>query len=249
MVYDAVEALRKIPVRPRAEDPLPYRSLLLAARRLEGKNRWQAVELLRHWTDNKRFGADEGAWQEELAAWSRWFSQTFPHAPALPDPREERQAPSKYTLQEILSILDQNPGGDRASAARGRQVFDRAQCGKCHRFGKDGDGVGPDLTTVARRFKKDYILESILSPSKVISDQYRSTVLITKKGVQASGLVSAQGDSLTVLQSDGSKVTLKKDEVEQQFASLVSVMPERLLDPLTRQEIADLFAFLTSEPK
>ena len=46
----------------------------------------------------------------------------------------------------------------------------------------------------------------------------------------------------------GSKLTLKKDDVEQQFVSLVSVMPERLLDPLTKQEIADLFAFLESEP-
>ena len=52
-----------------------------------------------------------------------------------------------------------------------------------------------------------------------------------------------------MLQSDGSKVTLKKDEIEQQFASLVSVMPERLLDPLTKEEIADLFAFLESEAK
>jgi hypothetical protein len=36
-------------------------------------------------------------------------------------------------------------------------------------------------------------------------------------------------------------VTLKKDEVEQQVASLLSVMLERLLDPFTKQEIADLF--------
>ena len=45
------------------------------------------------------------------------------------------------------------------------------------------------------------------------------------------------------------KVTLKKDEIEQQIASLVSVMPEKLLDTLTKQEIAELFAFMESEPK
>ena len=72
---------------------------------------------------------------------------------------------------------------------------------------------------------------------------------MTKKGQQINGLAAPQGDTVTVLQSDGTKMTLKKSEIEQQFASLVSVMPEKLLDPLTQQEIADLFAFLESEPK
>ena len=97
---------------------------------------------------------------------------------------------------------------------------------KCHKYGKDGEGVGPDLTTLSKRFKRADILESIVFPSKVISDQYRSTPIMTNKGVQLDGLAATQGDTVTVLQSDGSKVTLRKDEIEQQFASLVSVMPE-----------------------
>jgi hypothetical protein len=54
---------------------------------------------------------------------------------------------------------------------------------------------------------------------------------------------------MTVLQTAGPPVTLRKSEIDQQFASLVSVMPGNLLDQLTRQEIADLFAFLESEPR
>jgi putative heme-binding domain-containing protein len=91
-------------------------------------------------------------------------------------------------------------------------------------------------------------LEALFYPSKVISDQYRSVMIVTKKGQQINGLVAPQGDVLTVLQSDGTKLTLGRGDVEQMYASLVSVMPEKLLDPLTRQEIADLFAFLESEP-
>jgi hypothetical protein len=41
---------------------------------------------------------------------------------------------------------------------------------------------------------------------------------------------------------------LKPAEIEERHVSLVSIMPEKLLDPLTKQEIADLFAFLQSEP-
>ena len=72
--------------------------------------------------------------------------------------------------------------------------------------------------------------------------------IVTSKGQQITGLAAPQGDTVTVLQNDGTKVTLKKSEIEQQLASLISVMPERLLDMLTKEEIRDLFAFLESEP-
>ena len=93
------------------------------------------------------------------------------------------------------------------------------------------------------------MLESIYYPSKVISDQYRSTTIVTKKGQQYTGLAAPVGDMVTILQQDATKVTIKKDEIDQQFASLISAMPEKLLDPLTKEEIADLFAFLESEAK
>ena len=41
---------------------------------------------------------------------------------------------------------------------------------------------------------------------------------------------------------------IKVSDIDQRFDSLVSVMPEQLLDPLTKQEIADLFAYLESDP-
>src|SRR5262249_51070756 len=67
---EVIVALRRLPVRPRAEDPDPYRALLLASRRLPDKDRPQAVELLRHWGGGRRFGAGAGG-QEELAAPAR----------------------------------------------------------------------------------------------------------------------------------------------------------------------------------
>jgi putative heme-binding domain-containing protein len=118
---------------------------------------------------------------------------------------------------------------------------------KCHKYGPEGEGIGPDLTTVSKRFKRADILESIYDPSKVISDQYRSTLIETKKGMTYVGLAAPVGDTVTVLLQDGSKVSLKKAEIAQQFASLQSVMPEKLLDQLSLEEIADLFAFLESE--
>ncbi|HMC64255.1 MAG TPA: c-type cytochrome, partial [Gemmataceae bacterium] len=246
VVFDAMQALKKVPTRPKADDRAPFRALLMASNRLNDRNRWKAVELLRHWT-GKQFGAEEGDWKGELTAWSKWFAQSFPKEPLLPNVGTDTQVESKYKYKDLLSVID-DPVNGKGDAARGRKAFEKGQCIKCHKFGKDGEGLGPDLTTVSKRFKRPDILESLYYPSKVISDQYRSSTIVTKNGQQITGLAAPQGETVTVLQNDGTKVTLKKSEIDQQFASLVSVMPEKLLDTLTLQEIVDLFAFMESEP-
>lgn len=113
-------------------------------------------------------------------------------------------------------------------------------------MGKEGEGVGPDLTDLAKKFDRQYILESILSPSKVISDQYRSTTVATVAGQVLNGLAVPQGDRVVLLLSDGTKATLERREIESQAASLVSLMPEGLLDGLSKAEVADLLRFLES---
>jgi putative heme-binding domain-containing protein len=247
-LFDVIDGLIRDPQRPKADEPAPFRALLSASRHLDEKNRWKAVELLRHWTDNKKFGADDGDWKPELEAWTRWFGQSFPKEPPLSDVTVSAAGDSRYKFDELLNYLSKDSAGAHGDASRGRAIFEKAQCIKCHKFGKAGEGLGPDLSTVSKRFKRVDILDSIYYPSKVISDQYRSTTVVTKKGQQLTGLAAPQGDNVTMLLSDGTKVTLKKDEIDQQFASLISVMPEKLLDTLSKQEIADLFAFLESEP-
>jgi putative heme-binding domain-containing protein len=246
LLQELIDALQRSPTRPKDKDPAPYRALLLASNRLPPQGRWKAVELLRHWSNGRQFGADKGEWKTELQAWARWYAQTFDKEPPLPGVGSDTATPSKYKFEPLLDYLEKGPGR-KGDAAAGRKVFEKAQCLKCHKHGKDGEALGPDLTTVAKRFNRKDILESIVYPSKVISDQYRSSVIVTTDDQVVTGLVAPQGDSVTVLQSDGSKVTLRKSQIRQQYASLVSVMPEKLLDTLELPEIADLFAYLESE--
>jgi putative heme-binding domain-containing protein len=248
VLFDALVALKNIPTKPKPDNAKPFRSVLEAAGKLDAGNRWKAVELLRHWTNNKQFGAEPGQWQPELQAWAKWYAQSFPKEPALADVEGEKATPAKYKYEDLLDYLTKGEGR-KGDVKKGRIVFEKASCLKCHKFGKEGEGLGPDLTTLSKRFKRADVLESIYYPSKVISDQYRSTTILTLKGQRIEGLAAVQGDMITVLQSDGTKVTLRKKDVEQQYASLVSVMPEKLLDALSKAEIADLFAFLESEPE
>ena len=110
--------------------------------------------------------------------------------------------------------------------------------------------MGPDLTNVSKRFQTKEILESILFPSQVISDQYGSQTIITVDGKTVSGMVAPSGDgSLVVLQANGEKLTIADEDVEQRVRNKTSAMPEGLLNELTLDEIADLFGYLFSPPR
>ena len=240
-----LQAIAQIKHKPKAEEAGTFRAVLTAAARVDPGERWKAVALLRAWT-GKRFHPEDGNWQAELPAWGRWFSQTFPDEPPLANVAGLAAA-SKWKMDELLAALDK--GISSGNAERGRAVFAKANCVKCHKFGSEGEALGPDLTPMKNRYKRDYILESIIDPSKVISDQHRGSIIVTKKGLTINGLAAPQGDTVTVLQTDGSKVTLRLDEIETMVASTISPMPDRLLDELTLAEIIDLFSYLESEPK
>jgi putative heme-binding domain-containing protein len=245
--FEALMSLRKATaLKPKADDAGPFRTVISAVPTFgNDKEKWEAIQLLRQWT-GRSFGAQkEEQWTKEHQQWALWYNQTFPKETALKTTIALPPAESKHKFAEVQAFLDK----ERGDPVKGKAIFEKANCSKCHKFGKDGEGVGPDLTTVSKRFKRVDILESIIYPSKVISDQYRSVKITTKRGQEITGLAAVQGDTVTVLLSDASKVTLRKDEIDYQVASLISVMPERLLDPFTLPEIADLFAFMESEPK
>jgi putative heme-binding domain-containing protein len=165
--------------------------------------------------------------------------------PKLPVENEQNH----WTYQELLSFLS-GPQASQAVASRGVALFEKAQCVKCHRYGDRGDTVGPDLTNISKRFQKKEILESILFPSHVISDQYATQTIVTKEGKSYMGMVAPSGDgSIVVLQPSGEKVVIAETAVEESSRNKVSSMPEGLLNSLTLEEIADLFAYLSNSPR
>jgi putative heme-binding domain-containing protein len=219
-----------------------YRQVIILGLKLDEKGAEEAVRLLEFWTGERRH--NEGvAWTKALAAWQEWFAKTYPDMPPAKLPSELEGG--KWKFNELLAILN-GPEAATASHIRGAELFHKAQCSKCHRFGPEGESLGPDLTGVARRFTKAEILESILFPSHAISDQYASKTVITAGGRMFTGLVGSGGPGeLVVLQADGRKITVKEDEVDEVVPSRKSAMPEGLLDNLDKSQVQDLFAYLT----
>lgn len=241
----AQEVLKKLATVDQMPDkPEPVRQVILRGLKL-GDNGGDAVALLEKWTGH-RFGQAGEKPTALLAHWQQWFAETYPNEPEPTLPTDTGE--SQWTFDELLSYLT-SPEAAKASAERGSTVFAKAQCAQCHRMGDRGEAIGPDLTTIAQRFQKREILESIVHPSQVISDQYASRTLQLVDGRTLTGMATEQADgSIAVLQSDGQKLRLTADQIEEVLPSKKSAMPDGLLNTLTLEEIADLFAYL-NEPQ
>ncbi len=154
----------------------------------------------------------------------------------------------KWTVDELTPIVEK--GLKKRDFDRGRQLFGAVNCFACHRFNNEGGANGPDLTAAAGRFSVRDLLESIVEPSKVISDQYAAVVITTTDGKTVTGrIINLNGDDMHVntdMLNPGATVTVNRKKVESMEPSKVSMMPTGLLDTLKEDEVLDLVAFLLS---
>ena len=137
-------------------------------------------------------------------------------------------------------------GGD---AKAGRALFhERAEaaCARCHKLHGEGGDVGPDLAGLAAKRGRDYVLESIVLPNRVIAPGFESLLVTLKNGQTFAGLVKAEtGDELTLNSPEDGLLKLKKADITKRTATL-SPMPDSLVEVLTKREIRDLVEFLSA---
>ncbi|MCK5468408.1 MAG: c-type cytochrome, partial [Cyclobacteriaceae bacterium] len=123
-------------------------------------------------------------------------------------------------------------------------------CVSCHTMHGNGGISGPDLSQLGTRFSQEDILASIIDPSKVISDQYASTILSLKNGQSMVGnIIDENEQSYRVSQNPFAPDEVRevsKDEVTDKKLSNVSAMPPGLINRLNEDELKDLLAFLVS---
>lgn len=159
-----------------------------------------------------------------------------------------REVVKDWKMIDFLFTLDKVDQG--RDYENGRKMFAVAQCGKCHRVGAEGRAVGPDLTDVSKRFNRQDLLVSILSPSKVIADKYRATQFEMESGKLITGMIVGENEGSVTVSADPlapeKLTTLQKSEIAAQSPSSVSTMPEDLLNTLKLEEILDLLAYVES---
>lgn len=131
----------------------------------------------------------------------------------------------------------------KANLTKGKEIFQRT-CATCHLLHGEGSKIGPDLTG-SNRTNFTYLLSNILNPSGEVQEDYKLVVITTQDGRTYSGNVIAENDRNLRLRVVGQDpIVINKSQIRTRDVSEKSIMPEGLLNHLTKEEVLDLIAYL-----
>jgi putative heme-binding domain-containing protein len=152
---------------------------------------------------------------------------------------EKQQQMARY--KAILT-----PGAlKNANPQNGRVVFNKT-CQQCHKLFGEGGTIGPDLTG-ANRSDLDYLLFNVIDPSAEVAQDYRMSLVYLQSGRVVTGIIVERSPVRLIVQTATERLALSREDVDTIKDSPLSIMPEKQLDGLTKEQIRDLFAYLASK--
>lgn len=173
---------------------------------------------------------------------------------ALAEIRKTQSGDLAASLDVALGQPGQEPVlaevlAEAGDAERGRRVFfhhNGPLCARCHTVEGRGGNVGPDLSVIARTMDRKKLAESIFEPSREISPQFITWVVVTEDGKTVNGIIvkEAGNGDLEIGNARGEVTLVKGAEIEERLPSKVSVMPEGLHKQMTVEEFRDLLKYL-----
>jgi putative heme-binding domain-containing protein len=151
---------------------------------------------------------------------------------------QKRQQITRYTKMLTPAALR------RADAGNGRLVYSKT-CQQCHKLFGEGGTIGPDLTG-SNRGNLDYLLANLIDPSAEVGQDYRMSVVTTHSGRVITGIVVERSAARLVVQTATERISLSAEDVDTVKDSPMSMMPEGILESLTREQVRDLIAYLAA---
>ncbi len=133
----------------------------------------------------------------------------------------------------------------KGDAGKGREIFKR-ECSKCHRLEGVGNDLGLPLATV-RNKGPEAILMSVLDPNRDVLPQYLNYVIVTDDGLSVTGMITSEtATSITLKRAENKSDTVLRANIDEMVNTGISIMPEGLEEQVSKEEMADLIAYLMS---
>jgi putative membrane-bound dehydrogenase-like protein len=131
----------------------------------------------------------------------------------------------------------------KGNVEHGRQIFEDA-CAKCHLSRRQGGRVGPDLAGINMKTKEE-LLSAILDPSASIEPRFVNYLVTTKDGRMHDGILANETPgALTLRGGSEEDVTILRQNIAEIRSSSISLMPEDIEKSLSKQDVADIIAYL-----
>jgi len=131
----------------------------------------------------------------------------------------------------------------KGNAKKGQQVF-ATICITCHKHGSLGVDVGPPLSDVKVK-PPEGLLSDILDPNRMFEARWSAYTVETKDGRTLSGLIQSEtGDGIVLAMMGGAKETIARTAIKEMKSLDHTLMPVGLEAAITKEQMADLLAFL-----
>ena len=169
--------------------------------------------------------------------------------------RKETELKNQYDAY-VANMVDANdpasPYKDTViggNDAKGSSVFygkTEVSCVRCHRIDGTGGAVGPELSSIGLTKDRQYLLEAIVHPNKVVTEGFSQVKVMTDEGDLFVGVVKRETDeALVLMDADGKEIVIEQVAIEDRKLGKSS-MPDDLVKQLTKKEIRDLVEFLSN---
>ena len=131
----------------------------------------------------------------------------------------------------------------KGDAKKGQQVF-ATICITCHKHGSLGVDVGPPLSDVKVK-PPEGLLSDILDPNRMFEARWSAYTVETKDGRTLSGLIQSEtGDAIVLAMMGGAKETIQRSAIKELKSLDRTLMPVGLEAAISKEQMADLLAFL-----
>ncbi len=158
---------------------------------------------------------------------------------------EKRSRFTEYDATVVKSLVEKSQS--TGNAARGVALFAsaRSACVSCHKIGKLGGSVGPEVTAIGKQRTAGQLVESVLWPNRHVDDKYRVTQVLTSDEKVIRGYIASEDENNLVIldPATGAKQTIAIDDIDDR-KQVPSLMPEGLVNAWSEEQVADLVSFL-----
>lgn len=191
-----------------------------------------------------------------LALFKRMDKGEFPTAWVDVETRWRYQR-GKGEMAELAKKLFGEASSDRAAVVKdymtaatmkgdphkGQQVF-ASVCITCHKHGQLGVDVGPPLSDVKVK-PPEALLSDILDPNRMFEARWSAYMVETQDGRTLSGLIQSENsDTIVLAMMGGATETLPRSAIKTLKSLDRTLMPDGLEAAITKEQMADLLAFL-----
>ena len=165
---------------------------------------------------------------------------------AISLPKADPRNPNQIANIEYKDVLTRTMKIE-GSADRGMKLFRGQSCVNCHTFANGQKPKGPHLVDIGKRYRKDELIESVVTPSKKIAQGFDTWSFVMDSGRQHTGFVVLESaESVVIRETNGLSRELLQDDIDDRVKQEISMMPKGVVGNLTCEQLADLIAYLQS---